>query len=230
MAIPSLSSVLPTSLPADNNSHLMDIYGTNFASGDTLTFIDPQGQVASSGAPTIVSSTQLEYTLNDGSDPGTWTVRLDSPSGSFSDVTFSVTAVIPTLSHTLPTSLPADNNSHLMDIYGTNFASGDTLTFIDPQGQVASSGAPTIVSSTQLEYTLNDGNDPGTWTVRINGPSGNVSELAFSVTAAHTMVSAHIDTAEGSSTTRFQSAAADTLLLHADAPMVDQSHSWLIHH
>src|SRR5207253_2087942 len=91
---------------------------------------------------------------------------------------------LPTVSSILPTSFPADNIQHLLDLYGTNLAIGDKLTFVDPQGHVFANRAPTIVSGTQLEYSFNDGNDPGTWTVQVNGPSGNSNAFSFQVNAA----------------------------------------------
>ena len=40
---PSLSSVSPTSYPADTTNHTMRLFGSNFQSGDTLTFTPPEG-------------------------------------------------------------------------------------------------------------------------------------------------------------------------------------------
>ena len=47
---PSLSSVSPISYPSDSNNHSMQLFGSSFVSGDTLTFIDPQGDVIASNS------------------------------------------------------------------------------------------------------------------------------------------------------------------------------------
>jgi uncharacterized protein YxjI len=185
---PSLSSVSPTSYSADTNQHTMDLYGSNFASGDTLTFVDPQGNVYANRVPTLITSAHLQYSFNDGNDPGTWSVQVISSAGNSSTFSFAVNASspppTPTITSMLPTSLPADTSQHLLDIYGTHFANGDTLTFKDPQGNVYANKLPTIVSATQLEYSFNDGNDPGSWSVQVNSPAGNSSAFAFTVNAA----------------------------------------------
>ena len=172
---PSLSSVSPTSYPASTSSQIMELFGSNFASGDTLTFIDPQGTSHASGAAklTVVSSTEMEYQFNDGGDPGLWTVLVNSPDGTAHSGAYSFTVAAPSLSSVSPTSYPASTSSQIMEIFGSNFGSGDTLTFIDPQGTSHASGAAklTVVSSTEMEYQFNDGGDPGTWTVELNSPT-----------------------------------------------------------
>jgi hypothetical protein len=77
--------VSPTSYTADNNNHTMKLLGSNFQSGDTLTFVDPEGgSIGSTAAKlTFVSSGEIDYQFNDGADSGSWNVRVNSPSGSF---------------------------------------------------------------------------------------------------------------------------------------------------
>ena len=62
----------------------MKIVGSNFQSGATLTFTDPEGaSIASNAAKlTFVSSSEIDYQFNDGSDAGTWSVRVNSSDGS----------------------------------------------------------------------------------------------------------------------------------------------------
>jgi hypothetical protein len=40
---PTLNSVSPTSYTADANNYTMQLFGSNFVSGDTLTFTPPEG-------------------------------------------------------------------------------------------------------------------------------------------------------------------------------------------
>ena len=145
----------------------MELFGSDFGSGDTLTFFDPQGTSHASGAAklTVVSSTEMEYQFNDGGDPGTWTVEVNSPDGTLHWF-YSFAVAAPSLSSVSPTSYPASTSSQMMVLLGCDFASGDTLTFFDPQGTSHASGAAklTVVSSTEIKYQFNDGSDPGTWT------------------------------------------------------------------
>ena len=71
-----------------------------------------------------------------------------------------------------------------MLINGSNFQSGATLTFHDPQGNAYAGRATTFNSSGQLSHPFNNGNDPGTWTVfvvNLDGQSSNT--VNFTVTA-----------------------------------------------
>jgi hypothetical protein len=78
-----LSSVSPISYSADNNLHLMMLFGSNLvSSGDTRTYVDPQGDVFSNRLPTLASSRELEYFFNGGNDQGTWFVQLNSSAGT----------------------------------------------------------------------------------------------------------------------------------------------------
>ncbi|HLH87345.1 MAG TPA: NF038122 family metalloprotease [Xanthobacteraceae bacterium] len=81
---PSLSSVSPNSYPADSSNHAMQLLGSNFQNGDTLTFIPPEGgSIASRSAKlTFISSTEIDYQFNDASDAGSWSVRVNSADGT----------------------------------------------------------------------------------------------------------------------------------------------------
>jgi hypothetical protein len=65
----------------------MTINGSNFQSGATLTFVPPEGGTIASTASklTFVSSNQLSYLFNDGSDVGTWKVTVNNPNGQHSN-------------------------------------------------------------------------------------------------------------------------------------------------
>ncbi|HET8942659.1 MAG TPA: DNRLRE domain-containing protein [Rudaea sp.] len=190
---PSLYSISPTSYTADNNNHTMTLSGSNFVSGDTLTFVPPEGGTIPSTASklTFVSSSQLSYQFNSQTDPGTWSVKVNSADGSLhsGSVSFTVTAaaVAPSLYSISPTSYTADNNNHTMTLSGSNFVSGDTLTFVPPEGGTIPSTASklTFVSSSQLSYQFNSQTDPGTWSVKVNSADGSLhsGSVSFTVTA-----------------------------------------------
>jgi hypothetical protein len=83
-AAPSISSVSPSTYAASMNNQTMTINGANFVSGDTLTFVPPEGgTIASTPSKlTVVSGGQISYQFDDGNDPGTWSVRVNSPDGT----------------------------------------------------------------------------------------------------------------------------------------------------
>jgi uncharacterized protein YxjI len=192
MATPSLTSVSPTSYPADNNNHLMRLFGSNFLSTDTLTFTDPQGNSIPSTASklTFVNSGEIDYQVNDQSDAGNWSVRVNSPDGALhsgsNSFTVAAAALTPSLTSVSPTSYPADNNNHSMQLFGSNFLSTDTLTFTDPQGNSIPSTASklTFVNSGEIDYQINDQSDAGNWSVRVNSPDGALHSGSNSFTVA----------------------------------------------
>jgi Flp pilus assembly protein TadD len=81
---------------------------------------------------------------------------------------------------TTPSSYPASTSNQTMTINGSNFVSGATLTFVTPEGGTIPSTASklTFVSSSQLSYQFNNGNDVGTWSVTVNNPDGQRSNTA----------------------------------------------------
>jgi hypothetical protein len=100
----------------------MLINGSNFKSGDTLTFVPPEGGTIASTASklTFVSAAQLSYQFNDQSDSGNWSVKVNSPDGTqhSNAASFTVTAAAPAITGVSPTSYPASNNSQTMLING----------------------------------------------------------------------------------------------------------------
>ena len=75
-----LSAASQSSYPASSSNQTMLINGSNFQSGATVTFHDPQGNPYVR-TPSFVSSRQLSHQFNDGSDAGTWTVFVTNPDG-----------------------------------------------------------------------------------------------------------------------------------------------------
>jgi hypothetical protein len=94
MTTPTLTSLSPTSDTADNNTHLMTLFGSNFVSGDTLTYVDPHGNFYTNRTPAVVSSSELQYPFNSGSDPGIWEVEVISSAVNSSFVTFLRTVTV----------------------------------------------------------------------------------------------------------------------------------------
>src|SRR5437868_5477593 len=154
----------------------MLINGSNFQSNATITIHDPQNNPYVR-TPTFVSSGQLSHQFNDGSDPGTWTVFVTNPDGQVSNTwSFSVRARVPApaISNLSPPSYPSSGSSQTMLINGSNFLSLHAALPIYPQNNPYVR-TPTFVSSGQLSHQFNDGSDPGTWTVFVTNPDGQVS-------------------------------------------------------
>ena len=172
VAAPSIISVSPATLPPMNGNQLLTISGYNFQNGATLTFVPPEGGTINSSAAklTFVSANQINYQINNLSDRGNWTVRVNNPGGqTSSSVSFTVaaaaqsisspvvvspvytpaTAVAPTISSALqpsisgiyPASLPPLNGNQPLTITGNNFQNGATLTFVPPEGGTINSYA-----------------------------------------------------------------------------------------
>jgi hypothetical protein len=116
--------VSPSSYPANNNNQTMLINGSNFQSGATVTFHDPQGNSYPNKPASFVSSSQLSLTFNNGNDAGTWTVFVTNPDTQVSNtLTFTVTSPVPppSIGSLSPSSYPANNNNQTMLINGSNF-------------------------------------------------------------------------------------------------------------
>ena len=128
--------------------------------------MDPQGASIPSTASklTFVSSAQLSYQFDDGSDPGNWSVTVNSADGTqhSNAWNFTVTPGARTITSLSPPSYPSMAGNQTMLINGANFVNGDTLTFVHPQGATIASTASklTFVSSSQFTYQFNNANDP----------------------------------------------------------------------
>ncbi|HEY9173065.1 MAG TPA: peptidoglycan DD-metalloendopeptidase family protein [Verrucomicrobiae bacterium] len=81
--VPTITSVSPTSMPASSANQPFTINGSNFDPAATLTVDPPTGSnIESTEAKfTSKSATRLVYQLNNGSDIGTWQVRVNNPGG-----------------------------------------------------------------------------------------------------------------------------------------------------
>jgi uncharacterized repeat protein (TIGR02543 family) len=89
-AVPTITSVSPSTLPTSSSTQLINIYGSNFkASGDpnasTLIFRDP-ANIAYVRTPVFVSSSQLQYNITVQSAVGTWSVTVTNAAQSASNL------------------------------------------------------------------------------------------------------------------------------------------------
>ena len=187
-AVPTITSVTPNPVPGSNSAQQITINGSNFQSGATLTYHDPQGNSYPGHSSTFVNSGQLlDPAFNDASDAGTWTVTVVNPGGQSStafNFTVSASTAVPTVTSVSPNPVPGSNSAQKITINGSNFQSGATLTYHDPQGNSYPGHSSTFVNSGQfLDPAFNDASDAGTWTVTVVNPGGQ-SSTAFNFTVS----------------------------------------------
>ncbi len=143
------------------------ITGTNFATGDTVSF----GGVAATGV-TVVSASKITATAPRSMTAGTVDVTVTGPGGTstkstadqFTYVYDPSSAPAPTVTGVSPSSGPAAGGT-AVTVTGTNFASGDTVSF----GGVAAGGV-TVASASSLSATSPAGS--GTVDVTVTGTGG----------------------------------------------------------
>ena len=190
--IPTLSNVTPTSYTADSNFRTMRLFGSNFASNDTLTFQYPDGTTQQNhGAISFQSAGEIDYQFNDGGTAGQWGVRVDSADGTLHSgyQYFSATATqtAPTLSNVTPNPDQTDSTAVQMRLKGSNFAASDTLNFVYPDGTSHKNNLPiTFISGSEIDYAFNPSGKDGQWSVQVSSAdNANVSSaLTFQVQPA----------------------------------------------
>jgi hypothetical protein len=200
MATPSLTSVSPTSFPSDANNHTMQLFGSNFQSGDTLTFTDPQGNVFTSIATklTVISSTEIDYLFNDGSDAGAWSVRVNSADGLLHSSTDAFTVAAQTTSNNPPIvtvtnqTVAAGTVIQMRQIFlWFDPDAGDSVTGFSVQDRTAGGGHLFLNGVQQADNNV-FGNTAtgipisqiGQWTF-VAGPSSSVDTIGFNAIDSH---------------------------------------------
>jgi len=106
-----------------------------------------------------------------------WTVAASNSAGSSSTapIEYFTVNTEPSISGLNQPSYPASNTAQTMIITGSNFQSGDTLTFTYPDGSTHPAARnTTYLPPNQLSYQFNNENDPGPWAVTVNSPDGTL--------------------------------------------------------
>jgi len=175
-------------LAIDSSGNIFGTTGSGGADGDGTDF------ELVYGSKTI--TTLHDFDGPDGSTP-TGGVVLDVLTGDLFGATsaggdamgdgsiFELSPTDPAISGVSPTSYLASNSDQPMLINGSNFESGCTLTFVDPEGTPigGNSAKLTFISDGQLSYLFNDAGDVGLWTVSAANPTGQTSgAFSFMVT------------------------------------------------
>jgi hypothetical protein len=146
--VPYLTSLSPSSVAAGSSSITVVIKGENFLSSSTVAF----NGTTQTGS--FVNSGQLTIMLNAAelATAGSYPIVVTNPSpggGNSNSMSFTVSSAAgasPSVSSLSPGSYAATGSNQTMLINGSNFQSGATVTFHDPQGNPYANKPTTFVS------------------------------------------------------------------------------------
>jgi hypothetical protein len=164
-AVPTISSISPTSATAGAATQTLTINGTNYSAASTVTY----NGVAH--AATFVTNIKLTIQLStaDQATAGIFPVVVSNPSpgGASNSVNFTVNNAVPTITTLSPASATAGAAAQTLTINGTNFLTTSTVTYN------AVAHTPTFVSATQLTIPLTtaDQATAGTFPVVVTNPT-----------------------------------------------------------
>ncbi len=169
---PTISSTSPTSPFSNSSNQNVNVSGSNFQAGMTVTVFFPGGGSGTLSGTQLQNVTPTSFTMVVTLNlTGTYGIRVNNPSGLNSS-TFNFT-VRPSISSVSPSSPCVRGVDQSVTINGTGFQSGLTVTLFFP-----GSGSTTLTGSqiqglTSTSFTLVVTlNIQGTYSIRINSPSG----------------------------------------------------------
>ncbi|MGH9840903.1 MAG: hypothetical protein ACREEM_19180, partial [Blastocatellia bacterium] len=204
---PTISSISPASPTATVGNQNVQVNGSNFQAGLTVTVFFPGGGTGTlSGAQILnVSAASFTMVINFNGNPGSYSIRVNNPNGSQSSV-FNFTAqqqvVNPTISSISPASPTATVGNQNVQVNGGNFQAGLTVTVFFPGGGTGTlSGAQILnVSATSFTMVINFNGNPGSYGIRVNNPNGGQSSV-FNFTAQQQVVNPTISSVSPASPT-----------------------------
>jgi hypothetical protein len=185
---PQISSISPASPVASCSNQNVQVFGSCFQSGLTVTVTFPNGGSTTLSGSQIQNVTSTFFTmvvtLN---GAGTWCIRVNNPGGQqSSQFCFTVQPVSPQITSISPSSPPATVGNQNVDVFGSNFQSGLTVTVFFPGGGSGTlSGSQILnVTCTSFRMVINFNGNPGNYGIRVNNPDGRQSNtFTFNVHA-----------------------------------------------
>lgn len=187
-AAPTITSVVPQ---VANAFQLVEVFGTNFVSGATLSV---DSAVVFGAA--VSSTTLMQFYAPSGISNGAHGIRITNPDGKFVVKTnaFTITTDLPpSLDSVLPDSAPV-GASVPITLSGSNFAAGAT---VDIGGLPATNVQ--LVGTTQINASSPNKLPAGVFNVTVTNPDGlfDVSVLGFRVFAPPISIAATGDSLIG---------------------------------
>lgn len=197
-AVPSVTSISPSGGPAAGGT-TVQIAGSGFAPGDTVSFVEESGGTPTAGnvvlqvpssSVTINSSSSISVASPSITQGSTYFVVVNSPSGTSphggADV-FTYTLSTPTIASLTPNSgVTAGGN--LITVTGTGFMTPAIVRFVPESGGVPVSGGTVltgqfvdVVSSTSLTVVCPGTTSGSTYFVTVSTPAGITAETSASV-------------------------------------------------
>ena len=174
---PSISSITPNPLTAQNGYQAITISGSGFGAGDSVAASYPGG-----GSTTLpiasLSATQIVAYINTGTTARTWTITVTNPSGMASNgaslnVTASGSPAISSVSN-----VQAVNSVQTVTINGSGFLPGSGLQVIIFAYNGYGSYVPVIsATANQIQVQFNPGGAARTWQVQVLNPDGTYSNI-----------------------------------------------------
>ena len=179
---PTISSVSPSSPTRRDTDQNVQVNGSNFVSGLTVTVFIPGGGSATLSGSQIQgvssSSFTMVVTLN---VVGQYGIRVNNPGGAQSNTfNFNVQQATPNISSISPSSPTRSDSNQNVTVSGSGFANGLTVFITFP------SGGGTTLSGTQIQNVTSTSfrmvatlSATGTWSIRVNNPDGGQSNTFF---------------------------------------------------
>jgi hypothetical protein len=177
-ATPSISSISPSTPTRRSSDQSVQVSGGNFQSGLTVTVFIPGGGTATLSGSQIQSVTSTSFTMVVTLNvAGTYGIRVNNPDGGQSNTfNFTTQAATPSISSISPSTPTRSGSNQNVQVSGSNFQSGLTVTVFIPGGGTATLSGSQIQNVTSSSFTMVITlNVAGTYGIRVNNPDGTQS-------------------------------------------------------
>lgn len=177
---PTLTSIRPNSGTV-GSTVWVDLAGTNFAPGATVSVSNPGVTVGDVSVPDPFDIAAM-FTIAANAVPGTASVTVTTSGGITQALPFTVTPAAPTVSSISPSSAGVGSTVQV-SLTGTNFATGAAISVNNPGVTVSN---VSVVSATQIAATFSIAASaaPGPATVSVTTPYGTSAPVRFTINPA----------------------------------------------
>lgn len=171
----TISSIDPASPLVSNNNQNVQVNGSGFVSGLSVTVFFPGGGNTTLTGSQIQNVTSNSFTMVVTLNVlGQYGIRVTNPNGNWSNTfTFNTQNPGPTVTSVVPSSPCVRTVDQNVTVNGTNFQAGLTVTLFFPGGGSATLSGAQIQAVTPTSFTLVATlNLIGTYGLRVNNPGG----------------------------------------------------------